>query len=299
MKQGFIASPLNYQGGKFRLLGQIYPLLPKTTCFVDLFAGGANVGINSDANCIVLNDVNGKVLELFEFIKNSDTGYLLLKIDEIIEKYQLSNTARCGYEYYGCNSGTGLASYNRDKFLKLRQDYNRSRDVLFLYVLIVFAFNNQIRFNQKGEFNLPVGKRDFNKKMREKFIFFSENIKSKNIIFSNNDFRNFDLNILPKDTLIYCDPPYLITLAGYNENGGWHEKDEHDLLVFLDKINKLGLRFALSNVIEAKNKVNEFLKNWIIGNDYHCHYLDKSYANSNYQRKNKESKSIEVLITNY
>lgn len=298
-KQNFIASPLNYQGGKFKLLNQIYPLLPKTTYFVDLFAGGANVGINSDADQIILNDVNRKIIELFEFIKNTDTRDLLLKISKIIEKYQLSNTTRYGYKFYHCDSDAGLSAYNKDNFLKLRQDYNQSKDILLLYILIVFAFNNQIRFNKKGEFNLPVGKRDFNEKMREKLILFSEMLKSKNINFANQDFRNFDLTILPKDTLIYCDPPYLITLAGYNENGGWHEQDENDLLIFLDKINKLGLKFALSNVLVAKNRTNDILQNWINNNHYHCHYLEKSYTNSNYQRKYKESKSIEVLITNY
>ena len=30
------------------------------------------------------------------------------------------------------------------------------------------TFNNQIRFNNHGEFNLPVGKRDFNKKIEQK-----------------------------------------------------------------------------------------------------------------------------------
>ncbi|WP_394261246.1 DNA adenine methylase, partial [Moraxella boevrei] len=251
------------------------------------------------ADQIILNDVNRKIIELFEFIKNTDTRDLLLKISKIIEKYQLSNTTRYGYKFYHCDSDAGLSAYNKDNFLKLRQDYNQSKDILLLYILIVFAFNNQIRFNKKGEFNLPVGKRDFNEKMREKLILFSEMLKSKNINFANQDFRNFDLTILPKDTLIYCDPPYLITLAGYNENGGWHEQDENDLLIFLDKINKLGLKFALSNVLVAKNRTNDILQNWINNNHYHCHYLEKSYTNSNYQRKYKESKSIEVLITNY
>ena len=42
-----IQSPLNYTGGKYKLLPQILPLFPKEIdCFVDLFCGGCNVGIN-------------------------------------------------------------------------------------------------------------------------------------------------------------------------------------------------------------------------------------------------------------
>ena len=47
----------------------------------------------------------------------------------------------------------------------LRSDFNSlskkdSDYYVMLYVLIVFAFNNQIRFNSSGKFNLPIGKRD-------------------------------------------------------------------------------------------------------------------------------------------
>ncbi|WP_274599342.1 hypothetical protein [Enterococcus faecium] len=38
---------------------------------------------------------------------------------------------------------------------------------------------------------------------------------------------------------IYADPPYLITTAAYNENGGWSEKDEKDLYDYLDKQMKI------------------------------------------------------------
>ena len=46
-----IQSPLNYTGGKYKLLPQILPLFPKEIdCFVDLFCGGCNVGINRNCN---------------------------------------------------------------------------------------------------------------------------------------------------------------------------------------------------------------------------------------------------------
>lgn len=295
----FIASPLNYQGGKFKLLTQIHPLLPKTQCFVDLFAGGGNVGINSLSDTIILNDNNSKLIELFDFIKNTDTDTLLYDIQQTIKQYQLSDTAQYGYQNYNCNSSTGLSYYNKNAFLKLRDDYNQSHNILLLYILIVFSFNNQIRFNRNGEFNLPVGKRDFNKKMKEKLILFSDKLKQKNIILNNQDFRQFYFDQLPKDSLIYCDPPYFITLATYNEQGAWCNNDEMDLLNILDYIHQKGMKFALSNVLQAKNKENILLKKWLENNNYTCHFLNKSYANSNYQRKNKQSPSIEVLITNY
>ena len=299
-----ISCPFNYTGGKFKLLEQLQPLFDKKEVFLDLFSGGGNVGINSSSAKIIFNDLNDKLIDLIKFIKDTDTDVLLKQIDDIIERYDLSNTSSYGYSYYNSDSSRGLAEYNKRRFLKLREDFNnkvlsQKIDYSMLYVLMVFSFNNQIRFNQKGLFNLPVGKRDFNSKMRNKLMLFSEELKSKDVQFIKKDFREISLDDFSQDTFIYCDPPYLITNATYNENGMWTEKEEKDLLKFLDKANEKGFRFALSNVLKSKNKKNDILYNWIESKGYYCNSLNKSYSNSNYHRKNKNSISEEVLITNY
>ena len=54
----YIKSPLNYTGGKYKLLNQILPLFPEDiNTFVDLFTGGCNVAINVNANRIIANDL--------------------------------------------------------------------------------------------------------------------------------------------------------------------------------------------------------------------------------------------------
>ena len=303
-EEKIISSPFNYTGGKYKLLEQLQKLFKEEEIFLDIFTGGGNVGINSKSSKIIFNDVNSKIISLIEYIKNTDIEELLKKIDDIIVDYGLSNTMLYGYEYYSCNSSEGLANCNKKAFLKLREDYNKKlnkgiEDYSLLYVLIVFSFNNQVRFNSKGEFNLPVGKRDFNSKMRNKLILFSKKLKEKDIEFYSKDFRDIDINKISKNTFIYCDPPYLITTAGYNENRMWTDKEEKDLLNFLKELDKKGLKFALSNVLESKNKENKILKDWISENNFYCNYLKKDYSNSNYQRKAKDSVSVEVLVTNY
>ena len=227
-------------------------------------------------------------------------------LDEIIEKYGLSQSAEHGYEYYGCNSGTGLAPYNKDRFLKLREDFNNSPDpgyyhYAMLYVLIIYSFNNQIRFNRQGQFNLPVGKRDFNEKMQDKLNKFIKRLEAKRYEFSNYDFRDFDMSQLNSESFVYADPPYLITCATYNEQGGWNEQDEKDLLQFLDKLHSNNIKFALSNVLRSKGKENSILINWINKNidKYRVINLNYDYNNSNYQVKDKDSVTEEVLIINY
>ena len=232
-----ISCPFNYIGGKYKLLDQMKPLFKESSVFLDVFAGGGNVGVNSSSSKVIFNDSNEKLIGLIQYINETDLDVLLTRLDEIISQYRLSNTSLFGYSYYGCDSSHGLASYNRESFLKLRHDFNHLEskgivDYAMLYVLMVFSFNNQIRFNKKGDFNLPVGKRDFNSKMRSKLILFSNELKKKDVHFTTSDFRNIDIKLLPADTFIYCDPPYLITQATYNENGMWTNKDELDCLIF-------------------------------------------------------------------
>lgn len=121
-----IQSPLNYTGGKYKLLPQILPLFPKDIdVFVDLFCGGCNVGINVDCNWVIYNDLNENLLYLYNTFKNLDKKSVLEWIYEIIEKYNLSLVSKHGYDYYGCESSKGLGNYNREGYLRLRADFNQ------------------------------------------------------------------------------------------------------------------------------------------------------------------------------
>lgn len=301
-----IPSPINYTGGKYKLLPQILPLFPeKIDTFVDLFAGGCNVGVNVNANKVLFYEKNEELVGLFRSFQETKKEVFFEEVYSLIDKYNLSKSWELGYSSYNVNGSDGFAKVNRENYLKLREDFNNYKEkdlkhYIMLYVLIVYSFNNQIRYNKNGEFNLPVGKRDFNKKMQSKLSDFMDAIQDNKHQFFVSDFRNVDLEDLTEKDLVYADPPYLITCAGYNEQNAWTEKDEQDLLDLLDKLNEKNIKFALSNVLESKGKTNEILKGWLEKNNYVVHYLNYNYSNSNYQTKNKDTNSTkEVLISNY
>ncbi|MCM1294957.1 MAG: DNA adenine methylase [Muribaculaceae bacterium] len=303
----FIQSPLNYTGGKAKLLSQILPLFPKKiNTFVDLFCGGCNVGINVQASSVIYNDLNRELIYLYNTLKNLDKKAIFDWVYQIIDKYELSLVSLHGYDHYGCDSSTGLGPYNKDKFLKLRDDFNTKLNedyyyYVVLYVLIVYAFNNQIRFNAHGDFNLPVGKRDFNSNMATKLSTFIDRLHEQECWFMCKDFRDFDIEALKSDDFVYIDPPYLITCATYNEQGGWNNQTEKELLKFLDRLSQHGIRFALSNVLRSKGKENSILLQWLSNNidKYTVIPLRYTYANSSYHTKDKTDSSEEVLIINY
>lgn len=299
-----VKSPINYTGGKYKLLDQIEPFFPKDIdTFVDMFCGGFNVGANIDAKKIIANDNQENLVRILELMKNNSYINIIDNIENIIEKYGLSNTYRNGYKYYNTNSDTGLGKYNKTKFEQLRKDYNcikennKDKDYMFL-TLLIYSFNNQIRFNKKGEFNSPVGKRDFNNAVRKNLLYFNERLSNINVDFINKDYKDVAKNINDK-MFFYFDPPYYLGEATYNENSGWSKEKEIELLDFIKEINDKGNKFALSNVLEHKGMKNDILIDWCEKNNFVINNLDYSYNNSSYHKLNKNDTTKEVLITNY
>ena len=285
---GIIASPLNYIGGKYKLLPQILPLFPENIeTFVDLFCGGCNVGINVPAKKTIFNDNLSFLIDLYKSFNSLSVTDIFNHIETRIKQFNLSLT-------------------NKEGYLELRRLYNSEKNPLDLFVLTAYSFNHQIRFNNSHEFNNPFGKERscFNDHMKNNLLSFLKEVKSRNVEFSSTNFDNFNFSSLSNNDFVYCDPPYLITTGTYNDGKrgftGWNEKQEIKLLHILDELNKNNIYLALSNVLEHKGKENLILKNWVEEKKYFVSYLSKNYSNSNYHTidRNKNS-TIEVLITNY
>ncbi len=94
----FIKSPLNYTGGKYKILSPIFEILPeKAGTFVDLFAGGFNVGINVNAKKIICNDQIHYIIDLYKYFQANNVEDVITDIKERITKYQLSQDNVDGY----------------------------------------------------------------------------------------------------------------------------------------------------------------------------------------------------------
>lgn len=279
----YIKSPLNYIGGKYKLLPQLMKYFPTDiNTFVDLFSGGFNVGINVKSNKTICNDINDFIIDLYKELYNSSVENVLDRINTNIKGY-------------------GLSKENESAYKKFRVHYNETKDPIDLYTLTCYSFNYQFRFNNNREYNNPFGRNrsQFSENMKNNLILFSDKLKNMNIDFSSKDFDKVSIENLGKDDFIYCDPPYLITTGSYNDgNRGfkdWKEEEEIKLYNYLDKANEKNIKFALSNVMEHKGKENKLLKEW--SKKYKVIYLDNDYSNSSYNTK--KGKSKEVLIINY
>lgn len=278
-----IKSPLNYTGNKFKLLPQILPLFPENiNTMVDLFGGGCNVGINTKANKIIYNEKQTEIVDLFKNLHDTSLEETLKLINNTIAQYNNIST--------------------KEDYINLRNNYNSTKEWYKLFVLCCYAFNFAVRFNSKGEFNMTsgVGRSSYNESIKQRLLDFTKHIQQLNIQFINEDFRNVDLSQLSQDDFVYIDPPYLITTASYNENGGWTNKDELELYTLLDSLNKRNIKFAFSNVLVHKGNENTTLIEW--AKKYNTYMLNMRYDNTWGATRKKEGKvkeTIEVLITNY
>ena len=289
-------SPLNYQGNKSRIVDYLLALLPDdTTSIREIFCGSAILSFASQVNQIHLNDINSYILDLIRYFHNNQAETIIAQADEVIERYGLTNTFYQGRAIYPEFQHEGLSRYNKDAYNLLRADYNADKDIVKLFVLLIYGFNHYLRFNNKDEFNVPVGKVDFVKTLRDKTKAYCNAIRNKQLHITNLDFRCEQLYIgAEQTTLFYFDPPYLITQAPYNIS--WTEQDERDLLNLIDGLNGNGYRFMLSNVSQSNGKRNNLLCDWM--QKYNVRHIHRQYLNSSYQKKNL-SAADEVVISNF
>ncbi len=294
-------SPLFYVGDKYKLYPKIRKYFPKTiNRFIEPFTGGGSVFLNVNANEYLLNDIDTNVINIHRFLieQSENPTAFFDSIFEVIQEYNLSHSYVkdiVPQELKEKWIKTYYAKFNKNGFDKLKADYNSSteKSVLHLYLLLIFGFNRMLRFNSKGEYNLPVGNVDFNKNTEVALNDYFRLIKQKNIQFHNLDFLDFFKQIdFQENDFVYLDPPYLITFSEYNKL--WNEETEKRLLDFLEFLDTQNVKFAVSNVSHYKGKVNQQFFEW---SKQHNSFDIKSNYISYHDNSNKEFK--EVLITNY
>jgi len=305
-------TPLNYTGNKSRLMSQFMNHFPKDIdVFVDLFCGGATVGLSVNAKKVIFIDNNINVINLLKHLSIHDFTSILERLEVLVKKYNLSYSAKYGYQIYrkepSEKDNNGFKSFNIEGYYKLRSDFNSLKDkstceaLDLLYLLVVYAFNNDMRFNRSGEFNLPVGKTDLNKSNLLKLSNYIDRVKKINCSFICGDFREEKIkNILLNADFIYADPPYLIGNAVYNETSNWTEETEQELIDLLEVLNKNKKRFAISNVLGKVGASNKPLSDWLFNRaDLHIVDIDYHYRGASYNKINRDAKEREVLIKNF
>ncbi|MDE5876419.1 MAG: DNA adenine methylase [Muribaculaceae bacterium] len=294
-------SPLFYVGDKYKLVSEIKAYFPSTIRqFVEPFVGGGSVYLNVEAENYLLNDINEYVIGIHRMLLSylGKEKKFFADVENLINLYGLSFSYKEDRVPQALKSQfvkTYFAKYNKEAYAKMRADYNKGNcsDSLLLYLLLIYGFNRMIRFNSKGDFNLPVGNVDFNQNTVNALNSYFRLNSHKRTHWTALDFEDFfkSLNLNEQD-LVYLDPPYLITFSEYNKL--WNPDTERRLLRLLNTFNTQGIRFAISNVTHYKGKVNDIFIEW--SKQYNSHSIKSNYISFH---DNTIKQFNEVLVTNF
>lgn len=299
---GLIRSPFFYVGDKYRILNQILPFFPtKINTYVEPFVGGGSVFLNVNAQKFVLNDIDKNMIKLHNYLCTC-SSYPDIFFEQITNRILELGLSRSFMEDVVPSDlkseypKTYYAKYNKESYAHLRDEYNKNKEnVLDLYLLLIYGFNRILRFNSKGDFNLPVGNVDFNKNVVNALRTYFSNVCSKSVHFYNFDYKEF-VNLLTykENDFVYFDPPYLITFSEYNKL--WNESKERELLELLDRLTGSKVKWAISNLVADYNKDthNKIFDKWM--QKYNIHEINSYYISFN---NNKVRPTREVLVTNY
>lgn len=265
-----IETPFNYTGAKYKLLTQLLPRLDYTKpYFVDLFCGGGSVYTNvvDQYQMLLINDIIPELMTIHQ---------ALARDNRIIELVQQKVVAKDDAEGYAA----------------LRASFNRTRNAEELWALMLCCTNNMMRFNQKFEFNQTFGKRTWNPNTARKVEAFVQHIRpfAAKLLFISRHFSEVKLN---EPSMVYIDPPYSNTEAGYNAY--WKKDDDLKLYQYCVALDQSGSSFMVSGVL-THDGVSCVLLDKLVAQGYKLQPLVGDY---NKVSRKGAKETTEVIITNY
>ncbi len=237
-----IIPPIKCQGIKSKLVPKILSLSSSISYkrWVEPFMGSGVVAFNLIPDNALLCDVNPYLIEFYNSIKN-----------DVITP----DSARC----FLTEEGGHLLEEGAEYYYEVRRRFNEKHSPFDFLFLNRSCFNGIMRFNSKGEFNVPFCRKNnrfapaYITKIVNQISSVSKIIHSKNFEFSCQDFR-VTLSKTTFQDFIYCDPPYIDRYADYFSQ--WSEFEEEDLL---NNLKKISGHFILSTWKENEFRQNKYI----------------------------------------
>jgi len=175
---------------------------------------------------------------------------------------------------------------------KQKYGINRSFATAIFYFVREYCYASMFRYNSKGEFNVPYGGIQYNRKDFLKKIKAMQSdscrVHFRQTEIFNCDFEEFLKQNKPrKRDFIFFDPPYDTDFSTYAKN----EFDKQDQIRLANYLYKTKAKFIL--IIKS----TDFILGLYSGHDFNIRSFDKKYVVSFQDRNDKNAEHL--LITNY
>lgn len=156
---------IKYRGGKQKEIPNfINRIPPKYNRYFEPFLGGGAVYFHLEPDQAVIGDVNPKLIAFYQQLRNN---YSLMQqqLNHLQQQYEANQ-----YEYEELKKiypNDRCENRNEALYYYLREQYNHPTGEYLEGVLYYFinktAYSGMIRYNSRGEFNVPFGRyRHFN-----------------------------------------------------------------------------------------------------------------------------------------
>lgn len=215
-----ITPPIKSQGIKTKLVPWIQALVPSVSGrWIEPFLGTGVVAFNSGFKRALLGDTNPHIINFYKQIQQGTIWPAQVRLFLESEGEALRRADNDGYDYFNI----------------VKQRFNRFHSPLDFLFLSRAGFNGMMRFNKKGEWNIPFCKKPerFAQAYVTKIVNQVHDVAC--LIQPEWEFRvsSFESLILEaeKDDIIYCDPPYAGRYVDYYN--GWTDEDEERLFELL------------------------------------------------------------------
>ena len=229
-----IVPAIKSQGIKTKLVPWINDIILQSgldipnTNWIEPFFGTGVVGLNAIVGGKrIVGDTNPYIIDFYRGIQNDEVTAYNMRNYLLQEGKLLSNADEEGYAH----------------FRQVKNRFNAEHSPFDFIFLSRAGFNGMMRFNRKGEWNIPFCKKPdrfapaYITKICNQIKESRKVIKQYDWSFYNQDFLE-TIKMAHKGDLIYCDPPYFGRYVDYYN--GWTEQDEETLL----SMYRAGISFA-------------------------------------------------------
>ena len=279
---------VKYRGGKSKEIPQIIKHIPQFDGrYIEPFFGGGALYFYLEPKKAIINDINSKLIAFYNGVKN-DYDKLRIELDEIEKLYSINR--RSFEELKSKTPELRVDDENDTLYYQIRDMFNdlsekKYSDALLYFFINKTAYSGMIRYNSKGEFNVPYG--------RYTNINTSLVTNGHRRLLSNTDIFNLDYSSIfemaDEDDFMFLDPPYDCIFSDYGNTehkDGFNEKNHTELANAYKNLKCKAL------MVIGRTPLTEKLYGDMIVDEY-----GKSYAVN--IRNRFKSTATHILISNY
>ena len=261
---------LKYSSGKAKEIPNILPYIPEFDGrYVEPFFGGGAMYFHLEPKKAIINDINTKLIDFYKAVK-CNFKPLRKELDEVELLY--SKNQKEFDELRKQNPNEKIINKNEDMYYRMRSMFNgispkEYSDALLYYYINKTAYSGMIRYNSKGEFNVPFGRYAT---LNTKSVTLSHSkLLESTEIYNANYFDIF--NMCNSDDFVFLDPPYDCVFSdygnkeykdGFNEDN--HRKLSEDFKNLPCKAMMVIGKTSLTEELYGNNIVSEYKKNYSV-----------------------------------